>query len=99
MEYKMQEMALIGVTRTKDGHYICVKFISECGILPTKYIRLPVDERAVFTTAKELQRDFDSLIFGEDWRWLDASTPRRSMHARWNRIAAQIESACESVVQ
>lgn len=72
----MNDFHVIAVKRT--SHYYYVKVIFDSGAKMTKFIRR--GDNIIYNiarTASELTRDADYEIFGEDARWLWASTPKK----------------------
>ena len=50
------------------------------------------DDYHILKAARELIRQADYLVFGDDYRWFHASTPKRVMNSRWRRYFAAIKA-------
>ena len=49
------------------------------------------DDWDIAKAARELIRHADYLVFGEDYRWYHACTPKRVMNNRWKRYIKAIK--------
>jgi hypothetical protein len=64
--------------------------VTEAGTLSPKELR-SFSEYEVAYVAREWMREADTIVFGEDYRWLHACTPKRCMLRRWRRYMEAIK--------